>query len=369
MIKVLHVTPQMDFGGVASVVRNFYSALNHDEIIFDFVTHGPVETYHHEMTENGSTFFYFKTVGQIGLHNYQKQIKAHINVKEYDVIHVHVGDLTGVYALLFRMCGAKTIINHGHGSKPVSDNRKNIEFILRYLARKEADVCIGCGKDAGDFMFGKGKYILLPNGIDFSRFSNPNIEKVNELKKRFKTDNRIVLTNIGNLQRVKNQMFLIDVINSVRHLVPDILLIIAGEGPERGSIENKIHQLDLQNNVFLAGTVTEIPELLHISDMFMLPSLHEGIPLSAIEAQATGIPCLLSNRIDHDIDIGNGNVFFISIDEGSENWKERLLLLVKNKNNRVKNNEGIHERLILKGYDINENALRLMSIYSELSNR
>lgn len=366
MIRVLHVTPRMDYGGVASVVKNFYNALDHNEVIFDFVDHGEVEDYHQALIEQGSLFYYFKTIGKLGIRKYKQQIKNNIDLSKYDIVHIHLGDLTGVYAHLYRSCGAKHIINHAHGSKPITNRRKYFEWLLRLLAVREADACIGCGKEAGDFIFGEGNYILLPNGISQKRFCNPCAEIEKEIKMKLSVNNRKVITNIGNLQAVKNQTFLLDVINAARIKSSDILLVVAGEGPERKSLEKKIEELGLTANVILAGTIVDIPELLGISNLFVLPSLHEGIPVSALEAQATGIPCIFSDNIDHSIDIGNGNVTFLPIDHGTAEWCETILEMVNAKKND--NKEEISARLAYKGYDIQKNALTLLSIYRDVLN-
>ena len=367
MIKVLQVTPRMDYGGVASVVRNFYSVLNHEEIRFDFVDHGQVENYHQELIDGGSIFYYFETIGKLGIKKYKEQIKDNIDLSKYDIVHIHLGDLTGIYANIYRKCGAKHIINHAHGSKPISNSRKYFEWLLRLLAVKEADICIACGNEAGKFIFGEDNYYLIPNGIDINKFNIIDEKKTSEMKKEYCLVGKRIITNIGNYFSVKNQKFLLDIVFKVKQKYPDIVLILAGEGPDRNEIEEKVASLNIQNQVILAGTVTDISTLLHISDVFLLPSLHEGLPMAGIEAQATGIPCIFSNNIDHEVNIGNKYTFFLPINKGVDLWADKIISIIEN--HYWDKSNCIYERLKKRGYDINENAKTLQNIYRRLANQ
>ena len=111
--KILHVIPNLGYGGVEKVVLNYYEQLDHDKYCFDYVTHGPVMKYHCDLADQGSKVYYFKSIGQLGIRKYKQQINENISIEEYDIIHIHVGHLTGVYAKIFKDLKAKKVICHG----------------------------------------------------------------------------------------------------------------------------------------------------------------------------------------------------------------------------------------------------------------
>ena len=364
MINVLQVTTQMDYGGVASVVRNLYAAMDHGKVHFDYVSHGGPEDYHASVRQDGSEIYYFETVGKLGVKGYAAQIAEKLDVRKYDIIHLHIGDLNGLYARAFRRCGAKLIVSHAHETMPHSRLRGMMEPVFRHLAVKESDLCIACGRMAGEFIFGKGRFELLPNGIDASRFERISEDRIKVLSDRFGTAGRKVAVAVGNYLEVKNQSFLLEAAAELKKSIDNLLVIFAGEGPLRPALEEKIAALGLEGTAVLAGTVSDIPALLKLADAFALPSLHEGIPVSAVEAQAAAVPALISDTVDRGVDIGNGCTYFLPIDKGPQLWAEKLgeVLTGGIRPDAL----SVPKRLAESGYDIKTNAARLTDMYAAL---
>ena len=148
-IKILQVIPVFAYGGVEKVVMNYYSNLDHDKYSFDFITHGTSAPYVNRLLDDGCKIYEIQTIGAGGISNYKKQLVENLDIRIYDIVHIHLGHLTGLYAKVFREIGAKKIICHAHTTKCV--NRKHVLFmpIFRWLTKRYADCRIACGKESG----------------------------------------------------------------------------------------------------------------------------------------------------------------------------------------------------------------------------
>lgn len=364
MIKVLQVVPLLAYGGVEKVVRNYYDVLDKDEYHFDFVTHGGVEDYHQSMQDDGSRIFYFQTIGKLGIQGYEKQIRSQINVSEYDIIHIHIGDITGLYAYAFRKSGAKKIICHAHTTQAVGSSKNFFKpkVLLRLLANKESDYRFACGVDAGDYCFGKGKYTLLPNAIDYDRFNNVSNDQIEALRKEFALkDGYKVIGHVGAFIDQKNQLFLLDVFAELLKQRSDIYLMLIGDGKQRPLIEEKIQTLHLEDNVILCGIRKDVNVFMKLFDLFVFPSLFEGLPVVGVEAQTAGLRCLFSDQIDRRLDIGCGLVSFLPIDKDVYPWCETITGQL-NSNTAVKNSD-IKTALFNNGLSLDYSVGILKEVY------
>lgn len=366
MINILQVMPVLGYGGVEKVVRNYYQKLDHSRYHFDFISHGEAEDYHRELEDGGSRIYYFKTIGQIGIPAYIQQIKNKVNLGKYDIVHIHTGDLTGVYAYAYRRCKARKIICHGHTTTAVSKNRAHIQWLLRYLAVKESDVRIGCGKDAGRFCFGRHRFILLPNAIDFSAFRNVREDRVKRVKDELGIPEGVkVIGHVGAFNSFKNQSFLIDIFKEIHAVDSGVRLVLVGDGPDREAMESKVKAYSLEKYVIFCGIRDDVNVLLQIFDIFMLPSVNEGLPVVGVEAQVSGVTCLFSETIDHSIDFGCDNVSFLPVNQGPGPWKEAAL---KSFASLLRPSpQLIYKAMLKKGYEINVTTKVLRKIYDKLA--
>lgn len=365
MINVLQVVPTLGYGGVAKVVNNYYEAIDHEKYHFDFVTHGGVEDYHAGLVNSGSKIYYFKTVGKVGLRKYCRQINSSLDLSAYDIVHIHTGDITGIYAKIYRKSGAKKIICHAHTTRAVSRFHKLFEGILRKMALQNADMTMACGYEAGDYCFGKGNYVLLPNSINFESFNRITDEQISNVKKELQiADDAYVIGHIGLFSPVKNHSFLLSVARDYISKHDNSVFVLCGNGPLYDTIKENVFQNGLNNNVILTGVRNDVNVLMHMFDVFVLPSLHEGLPMVGIEAQTAGVKCLLSDQIDHRVDIGCNLCSFLPIDKGPESWAEALERTYSNQS--IISGEEIKKALKSHGYDISSTREILTASYESL---
>lgn len=365
MIKVLHVVPTLGYGGVAKVVCNYNEVINHSEFRFDFVTHGKEEDYHTELIAQGSKIYYFQTIGKVGKREYLEQISKQIELRQYDIVHIHVGDITGIYAGIYRQGGAKKIICHAHTTQAVSKTHKYFEWMLRRLAVKRADYCIACGEDAGRFCFGKGRYTVLKNSIDFEKFYYVPQEEIKSVRKELNLpEDKKIIGHVGFFSAPKNHTFLLEIFSELLRRYPDVILLLVGQGPDLERMKQKVLDLKIESNVIFCGIRKDVKVLMKIFDLFVLPSLHEGLPVVGIEAQTAGLNCILSDQIDAQVDIGCGEVVMLPIDQGTECWVESILNIFQNPSqiSPLK----IKKALKDSGYDIIETVDILADIYKSV---
>ena len=185
---------------------------------------------------------------------------------------------------------------------------------------------VGCGIQAGKRLFGEKAWEkrgnLILNGIDVAGFVY-DAEKRAAIRAKLGLGDRFVLGHAGHLAEVKNQSFLLDLMPEVLKRRPDAMLLLLGEGGDRPMLEQKIRDMALQNHVIMTGNVTNVADYLSAMDVFVFPSIYEGVPVSMVEAQTAGLPCCISTNVPRETAI-TGLVEFISLEQNPEFWAERI---------------------------------------------
>lgn len=362
--RILHVVPNLGYGGVEKVVFNYYEQLHSHNIIFDYVTHGPVLEYHSNLVNQGSKVFYFQSIGQIGSKKYKEQIKNSISIEEYDIIHIHVGHLTGLYAKTFKSVKAKKIICHAHTTRCVNQLHSVCMPIFRFLSKHYADELIACGADAGKFCFGKAKFKVLPNGLDFNLYKRITPNDVKKLRNELGIDeNTLVVGHVGHFSKQKNHSFLAEIIHDYVQKNKNVKFVLVGDGPDRDMIEQTIQSNGDSEFVIFAGIRSDVYALMKMFDIFLLPSLFEGLPVVGIEAQAAGTPCVFSEAIDKSVCICEDTCEFVPIYQGTKIWIDAINRM---RNCEKKSDSEIYDALCKSEYEISATACKLEGVYNFL---
>lgn len=363
-MRILHVVPTLGYGGVSKVVLNYYEKVNKKEYLFDFITHGKVEDFHAEIITTGSKIYYLKTIRQIGIIKYFYQLKRVIESNNYDIVHIHIGHLTGVYAMMFRIIGHRHIICHAHTTKCVNNKHSMFMPIFRKLSVLFSDNCIACGKKAGDFCFGNNKYVIMNNALDFKKFKDITDKQVHIKKQELGLENcDKIIGHVGLFSSIKNHEFIINILEELVKKEDDIKLVLVGEGKLKKQIESLVYRKRLTDKVLFLGNRQDVYILMKMFDVFILPSIHEGLPVVGIEAQAAGTYCIFSQGIDSSVDLGIGIVTFLPIDQGINCWVDKISCILNNNNIST---DMIYEKLIEKGYEITATAVELQHIYRSI---
>lgn len=335
MIRILQVVNAPDRGGAETMVMNLYRKINREEIQFDFTNHnGQPGAYDEEIKSLGGEVLYLpKFKG----YNYSQYISAWKRLfaqhPEYKIVHIHNYNIAGIVANVAAKMGVKVRITHSHSTRLNMSFLKRRVFYLFYSSMlKNSTHFFACGFDAGKFLFKEKQFTILPNAIDTSLFKFRSDWRDRFRKELNIGDDITVLGHVGSFRKPKNHSFLIDLFCEYNKINKDSILVLIGSGENIEIIREKVKSMGLMEKVRFLGQQSFVNQWLSAFDIFVLPSLWEGLPVSVVEAQCSGLPCVISDVIDRGVDI-TGNVKFVSTNESAVFWAD--IISSVNSTNRI----------------------------------
>lgn len=321
--KTLHIVPALYSGGVGSFLLNYYKRIDKNLFTFDFITHFNENRYVSEdPLMSASIVYYFKQQHEIGTFAYIRQFKTVIKNGNYDIVHIHNGHLTGFLAMICKIYGAKKIVCHAHTTRCMNPRFAKLMMIFRWLSRIFSNALFACGHDAGMFCYGTKNFKVIPNGVDFNIYQKACDKDILRLKQEYNIPNDVFVVGcVAQFTPPKNHIYLIKVFKALLEKRANSILMLVGTGHLKGEIEKNVESLGLKDKVVFAGFQTNIPLFLSTFDILLLPSIHEGLPVVAAEAQALGLKCIFSKHIDNTCDRNVGLMKFLPItDEAINDW-------------------------------------------------
>lgn len=362
MIKVLHVIGGMGRGGAPSFIINNLKKTDTSKIQFDFLVRNNNCVFTDYIEEKGGRVFEVPNFPRHLIANYKETKKVFLeHGQEYDVVHVHANALIYILPLLFaKKCGIKKIILHSHNTQSNIGLAKPLHLFNRMFVSKLANFFLACGKDAGKWMFGNKSYEVVNNAVDVHQFAYNQVYR-SEIRKEFGIkDETFVIGNVGRFELAKNHDFLIDIYYEFLKKHPDSMLLLLGDGSLKKKIIGKAEQLGIQDKVCLAGVRSDVSKFYSAMDMLLMPSLFEGLPFVAIEAQCSGLKCILSTNVTSEATITD-----LCISEPLTSDTKRWCVLIEQQRKRVIDREDYSRIVAEKKYDINYTAKRLSEIYTK----
>ena len=366
-LRVAQIIGKWVGGGVESVVMNYYRYIDKTKIQFDFfidedsTMEPPIE----EIKKLGGKVYRIPSYTKII--KYHKELKKILKENNYKIVHSHINTLSVFPLFSAKRAGVPVRIAHSHSTTNKKEWKKNIiKQILRPFSKIFATDYMCCSELAGRWLFGnkaydQGKVYLLNNAIDLEKFKYDEKIRKRKRKEIGIKDDTLVIGHIGRFVEQKNHTFLIDIFNEVHNKQSNSILLLIGEGPLKEDIQEKVARLKLTDSIKFLGQRTDVNELYQAMDVFVLPSLYEGLPVVGIEAQASGLPCIFSDSMTKEVKVSNSCVFF-SLNDDLKKWPKAILR--KNINKR-KNISIFYEKA---GYEINKETLKLTNKYLKLIN-
>ena len=359
-VRILHVVTYMGRGGLETMIMNYYRRIDREKVQFDFLTHRDFEAdYDAEVLSLGGHIYHlpvlnpFSNTYKRALHDF---FQSH---PEYKVIHVHQDCLSSVILKVARENGVEVRIAHSHSSNQDKNIKYPIKLYYKRKISKYATHLISCGKDAGNWMFGGAEFEVLNNAIDVKAYVYNSKKRQDMREKLGIRENTLLVGHVGRFFETKNHAFLIDIIAKLSKRM-DAKLLLVGDGVLREVIEDKVKQAGLEDKVIFTGVRKDVVDLMQAMDVFVFPSLYEGLPVTMIEAQAAGLPCIISDGVSREC-IKTDMVRQVSLKESIDKWIEEILDAVKMERKNT------YEDIKGSGYDIEENARVLQSFYLRLS--
>ncbi|MDU1413992.1 MAG: glycosyltransferase family 1 protein [Clostridium sp.] len=359
MVRVLQMLGTLDCGGQESFVMNVYRNINREKVQFDFIV----------SNVNNDAYFYESEAEKLGANIFRVNLKSKRPIKSffqiikivkkgnYKIVHKHSNiSLMGIDLLAAKFGGAKILISHSHSTKLDVKYKEYINKLFIPFLNKISTDKLACSYKAGLWLYGKNNFKVINNGIEIEKFIYS--EKIRlDIRNELHIDNKFVIGHIGRFTYAKNHMFLLEIIYELKKINSNTLLILIGEGELRNEIQLKIKELSLEDNVMILGLQRDVGKIMQGFDVFVFPSFYEGLPLTVIEAQAAGLPCVISNTITNEVCITK-LIKRIPLSKMANQWAKEVIDLYN-----TTQRENQYETLKKSNYNIKKVANGLEKFY------
>lgn len=366
-VYVAQVIGKLASAGVEAVVNNYYRFIDTQRVQFDYVIDDDsVCPPREEIRSRGARYFVVPPSSK-PLQRVAALTKL-FRANRYTIVHAHMNTLNFLVLLAARMAGVPVRISHNHSTSDQSEGKRALlKRLLRPTASWLATDAMACGEQAGRWLFGDaaydaGKVTLLPNAIDVQRYRFDPAER-ETMRRELGLSGKWVVGHVGRFMQQKNHAFLLEAFACLLRRRPDAVLLLIGDGDLRPEMEQKAERLGCAHAVRFMGIRADAERLYSAMDLFVLPSYYEGLPVVGIEAQAAGLPCLFSDRIDPAVAVTD-DVSFLALEEGAEGWAREMECLCarqpKGKREQAAQQVGEH-------WDIRRTSGELMALYLRLA--
>ena len=364
VIRVLQVTSKLFRGGAEAFIMNVYRNIDRSKMQFDFlVFHAGREYFEDEIEALGGRIFHVPIMEKANILRRKDMLDAFFRAHhDYEAVHCHMAALGRDCLLAAAKYGIDKRISHSH----IADfERTPRNYVKQAFQRGFGDYAtrrLACSEAAGQFMYRCNDFEVINNGIDIDHFTFEHEKRATFRKSLGFCESDRLIGHVGRFELMKNHAYLIDVFDALCKFDKSSYLLLAGEGSLLGEIEDKVEVLDLSGRVRFLGLVDDMPSFYDGIDCFIMPSLFEGLPFSAVEAQCSGLPCVLSSAITEEVAI-TSLVEYLNLDAGLESWaaaiEDNLLRNASYTGSRV----GFSQAVGAAGYDIKAVAAKLTQLY------
>lgn len=369
-IRVLHAVGNMGIGGIETLIMNVYRNIDREKVQFDFLIHTPTDgeygdeiralgghLYHMPVLRDKPHTYYWRYF------EYKRALKKFFSEHpEIKVVHGHMTNTASIYMPIAMKYGkVKCCIAHSHQTEATPGLSGIVTNVLQKHLEKIATDHFACSEEAAKWIYlpelvEQGKVKIIHNGADVEKYRFDPVEH-ESLKTKMGHSGKIVFGNVARFKKQKNHEFLIDIFAEIHKLNQQTVLVLVGQGELEQDMKNKVDRLGLTDCVEFLGARNDVPTLLKEFDVFLLPSLFEGLPLVGIEAQAAGLPMVTSTTVTPETDI-TGNVTFLPLELPASEWAKKILEI----------NSSFVRRDMAKevrdaGYDIKQTAEWLQQFY------
>jgi glycosyltransferase involved in cell wall biosynthesis len=370
-IRILHVIGGvMDYGGTEIFLMNYYRQIDKSRIQFDFLLTGLEQgVFDDEILSLGGRLFNVPSKKQHLIKNLFGTYRI-LKHNRSSIVHSHLDGMNGLILLLSLFAGNKRRISHSHNTQHLTTNKLKVLIHngFRHLSRMVATDFMSASKDASMWLHGvkatSKRNIIIVNAIDYSKFSF-DFDVRNDVRNECSVDSRYVLGHVGRFHFQKNHSFLLELVANLSKKDDSVLMMLVGDGETRIDIETKINELQIQNHVYLVGKTSDTSKYYNAFDMFLLPSIFEGLGIVAIEAQVNGLPVIASKGVPAEAKISKGMLYLDT--HSTTSWEDEIIKKIEQfrfhedelNNQRISND-------VAKTHDILKATEVLMTKYTEL---
>lgn len=361
MKKILHYVGSMNRGGMEMFIMNLFNHIDRKELMFDFAIHGSnVGDFQEEIRNLGGGWYFFPKMRK-NPNKYRKAWRTfwETHAGEYCAFHFHTNSLANIIAIEeAARAGIPIRIIHSHSSMANKGKLQWLNDFLHKLHQKKipelATHLFACSDKAASWLFGDMKLGVLPviyinNGIDIEKFRYNEMNR-SHIRETLALDGLKVVGHVGAFLPVKNHKFIVDVIEKAHEMDSSIRCVFIGQGRLLGEIKNLVASRKLNDVILFLGVQNNVHQWLSAMDVFIMPSLYEGLPVSLIEVQANGLPAIVSDTITDSVKLQK-NLYYKSLSDGTTAWAKEIIKVIDN-HCREYNSNCVSDC----GFDINETA-------------
>ncbi|MEW4225655.1 glycosyltransferase family 1 protein [Rossellomorea marisflavi] len=366
-IRILHVLGALNRGGAETMVMNLYRNIDREKVQFDFVIHTNEKCdFHDEIISLGGKIYSFPRYKGVNHFQYIKTWKKFFSYhSEYKIIHGHMRSTASIYLSIAKGHGCFTIA-HSHSIESRGNIierlvKNTLQIPLRYIP----DYFFACSDEAGSWLFGektilKENYAKLNNSINISDFTFSK-DKREETRILLGIKNELLLGHVGSFTQPKNHKFLIEIFFEIQQKNKDAKLLLIGSGELQNTIIRQVEELGISEKVLFLGSVPNVNDYMQAMDIFVFPSIFEGLGMAALESQASGLRTIISDHLPEDIRLTK-LISVLSLKEDAKSWSNTIL-----KCNCTRLN--VSSDLIKHGYDISETSTWIQKYYLSVSSK
>lgn len=359
-IRVLHAVVNMNRGGAETLLMNLYRHMDRSKLQFDFLTSKTGE-FDGEIKSLGGRVHQIPYINEIGHQGYRRELKQFfLHQKEYGIVHSHMDRMSGLVLRAARKAGVPIRIAHSHNTRSEGGIAARL---YKWYAGLYINLCathrFACSQTAAKWLFSgqENNTVLVKNGVNPEKYCySPEVREA--VRKELDiSETKLIVGHVGRFNYQKNHSLLLDIFKSLLSKRPDSVLLMVGDGPLRKEMERKSENMGISEYVRFLGVRSDVERLMQAMDIFVFPSHHEGLPVTLVEAQGVGLPCIVSDAISPESNLGL--VQYIS----NLSPREYVQKILETEHGR--NRAEANQQLVRNGYDIRATARWLQSYYSE----
>lgn len=357
MIRVLQVIHSMHLGGAENFIMNVYRSIDRSQIQFDFLVNCPGE-FDSEIENMGGKIWMIPYVNKVGPMIYRLELKNFFSQHlDYQIVHSHLDMVSGEVIACAKKAGIKCCLTHSHNTDTTGNLA--VKALKRFYQRKigrYVDVRMACSEQAGKWLYGDSDFVVVNNAIELDKFAYRDEYRRAFREKYGISEYACVIGHVGRFSKVKNHVFLVRLFEEYVKQHKDAILLLCGDGEEKAAIQHMIEVSGIAEHVIFFDAATDVYQMYSVMDVFVFPSLFEGMSLALLEAQANGLPVVASDSIDPKSALTE-NVRFVSLQADQDLWAQEIEAA------RLRGRRDEKEKLIKAGFDIHTTAAMLQDYY------
>ena len=361
IIRVLHIVGIMNQGGIETLLMNLYRNIDRSIVQFDFLVHSNNEGYFNKeiISLGGKIYSIINPFSLKGMFQYNKELSSFFKKHtEYTIVHSHMNTFSGIILSVAKNAGVNIRIAHSHATGISNPIRRPMGIIAKHFGEDAITNSFACSRDAAKWNFNKTseKTYIFKNTIDIEKY---RFSKKTRMLYRNKLGlkNKHVVGHIGRFDKIKNHSFLIDIHAKLIKKQENTVLLLIGEGPLLTYIQKKVHDLNIDNSVIFLGNRNDVEKLLCAMDLFILPSINEGLGIVAIEAQTSGLPCFVSDALPPETKVSS-LLNYLPLSKGTDYWASYIQEKITSRNR-----DNAYIEVKKQDYDIKKSAEWLKNFY------